>query len=46
MAGGPATTGPVDISQKMLDALDKYVAIQTQNAANRDARGAQVDVSP
>jgi hypothetical protein len=46
MAGGPATTGPVDISQKMLDALDKYVAIQTQNAANRNARGAQVDVSP
>jgi hypothetical protein len=46
LAGGPATAWPVDISQKMLDALDKYVAIQTQNTANRDARGAQVDVSP
>ncbi len=34
--------GPVDISQKMLDALDKYMALQKQTAA---ARGAQVDVS-
>jgi len=42
----PAAGGPVDISQKMLDALDKYVALQKQNAAFQDPRGAQVDVSP
>jgi hypothetical protein len=30
----------------MMDALDKYVALQRQNAAVRDARGAQVDLSP
>ena len=41
-AGGPPNNGPIDISQKMLDALDKYMALQKQNAA---ARGAQVDVS-
>lgn len=41
-AGGPPSNGPVDISQKMLDALDKYMALQKQNTA---ARGAQVDVS-
>lgn len=45
-AVAPAAGGPVDISQKMLNALDKYVALQKQNTANRDARGAQVDVSP
>jgi hypothetical protein len=33
---------PVDISQKMLDALDKYTSLQKQNTA---ARGAQVDLS-
>ncbi len=37
---------PIDISQKMLDALDKYVALQKQNAAARDGRGGQLDVSP
>ncbi len=41
-AGGPPTSGPVDISQKMLDALDKYMALQKQNAA---ARGTQLDTS-
>ncbi len=41
-AGGPPGNGPVDISQKMLDALDKYMAFQKQNAAGR---GAQVDLS-
>ena len=45
-AGAPPGNGPVDISQKMLDALDKYVALQKQNTAARDARGAQVDLSP
>jgi hypothetical protein len=45
-AVAPASGGPVDISQKMLDALDKYVALQKQNSAIRDARGTQVDVSP
>ncbi len=41
-AGGPPSSGPVDISQKMLDALDKYMALQKQNAA---ARGTQLDTS-
>jgi hypothetical protein len=41
-AGGTPSTGPVDISQKMMDALDKYMALQKQTTA---ARGAQVDVS-
>jgi hypothetical protein len=45
-AVAPASGGPVDISQKMLDALDKYVALHKQNSALRDARGTQVDVSP
>jgi len=45
-AGAPPGNGPVDISQKMLDALDKYVALQKQNTAARDARGAHVDLSP
>jgi hypothetical protein len=45
-AGMPPTGEPIDISQKMLEALDKYVALQKQNAAARDARGTQVDVSP
>ena len=45
-AGAPPGNGPVDISQKMMDALDKYVALQKQTAAVRDARGAQVDLSP
>jgi len=41
-AGGPNPNAPVDISQKMLDALDKYMALQKQGTA---ARGAQVDLS-
>jgi hypothetical protein len=41
-AGGPNPNVPVDISQKMLDALDKYTSLQKQNTA---ARGAQVDLS-
>lgn len=41
-AGVPPNNGPVDISQKMLNALDKYMAFQKQNTA---ARGAQVDLS-
>lgn len=41
-AGGPNPNVPVDISQKMLDALDKYTALHKQNAG---ARGAQVDLS-
>jgi len=39
----PASSGPVEISQKMMDALDKYVAMQKQNLG---ARGSQLDVSP
>jgi hypothetical protein len=42
----PAAGGPVDISRKMLDALDKYVALQSQTATARDSRGAQLNVSP
>ena len=45
-AVAPAAGGPVDVSQKMLDALDKYAALRKQNADFQDARGAQVDVSP
>ena len=45
-AVAPAAGGPVDISQKMLDALDKYVALQKQDPALPDLRGTQVDVSP
>jgi len=45
-AVAPTAGGPVDVSQKMLDALDKYAALKKQNAAFQDARGAQVDVSP
>ncbi|HKX11350.1 MAG TPA: hypothetical protein VJN67_24325 [Stellaceae bacterium] len=41
-AGAPPTSGPVDISQKMMDALDKYMAIQKQATA---ARGTQIDTS-
>lgn len=42
----PASAGPVDISQKMLDALDKYVAMQRQSTAGRSERGGQIDLSP
>ena len=41
-AGAPAPSGPVDVSQKMLDALDKYMALQKQAGA---ARGTQIDTS-
>jgi hypothetical protein len=41
-AGAPPSSGPVDISQKMLNALDKYMAFQKQSTA---ARGARVDLS-
>jgi hypothetical protein len=45
-AVAPAAGGPVDVSQKMLDALDKYAALQRQNSARQDPRGTQLDVSP
>lgn len=38
----PNPDAPVDISQKMLDALDKYMTLQQKN----DNRGGQVDVAP
>jgi hypothetical protein len=41
-AAGPDRNAPIDISQKMLNALDKYMAVQKQSTA---ARGAQVDLS-
>lgn len=37
---------PVDISQKMLDALDKFAALQRQREGTRGDRGTQVDVAP
>jgi len=40
------SNGPVDISQKMLGALDKYRALERQRNANGDGRGAQVDLTP
>jgi hypothetical protein len=45
-AVAPAAGGPVDVSQKMLDALDKYAALQRQNSTRQDPRGTQLDVSP
>ena len=41
-AGAQAASGPVDISQKMMDALDKYMAFQKQAGATR---GTQIDTS-
>jgi hypothetical protein len=45
-AVAPAAGGPIDVSQKMLDALDKYAALRKQNSALQDPRGTQLDVSP
>ncbi len=46
MTATPPTGQPIEISQKMLQALDKYMALQgAQNGAG-NSRGAQVDVSP
>ena len=42
-AGG---TGPVDVSQKMIDALDKYATLQRQREGTSTPRGSQVDVAP
>jgi len=42
--GGSA--GPVDISQKMIDALDKYATLQRQREGTSAPRGSQVDVAP
>ena len=39
----PAASAPVDLSQKIADALDKYIALQKQNS---NARGSQLDVNP
>jgi len=50
-AAAPAPPGakPMDISQQMMDALDKYARLQQQRDAQRDKgraadRGAQVDL--
>jgi hypothetical protein len=41
----PATPGaPIDISQKMLEALDKYMALQ--KSGDGQDRGGQVNVNP
>jgi hypothetical protein len=45
-AVAPAAGGLIDVSQQMLDALDKYAALHKQNSALQDPRGAQLDVSP
>jgi len=42
IAAPPDPSTPVDISQKMMDALDKYMALQQKS----EARGAQLDVAP
>jgi len=39
----PASKDPIDLSQKMADALDKYIALQKQNTS---ARGSQLDLNP
>ncbi|HUN48171.1 MAG TPA: hypothetical protein VMU85_16690 [Stellaceae bacterium] len=53
-AGDPTTSGsaaappsgqPIEISQKMLNALDKYMALQQVQGAGNAGRGAQLDVS-
>jgi hypothetical protein len=44
-AAAPDPNTPVDISQKMLDALDKYAALQRQQNEN-GGRGSQVNVTP
>jgi hypothetical protein len=44
-AAAPDPNTPVDISQKMLDALDKYAALQRQQSEN-EGRGSQVNVTP
>jgi hypothetical protein len=35
---------PIAVSQQMMEALDKYARLQEQRG-NKDARGAQLDVS-
>ncbi|HVM80903.1 MAG TPA: hypothetical protein VMU06_17920 [Stellaceae bacterium] len=42
----PAATPPTDISQKMIDALDKYALLQRQREGTSAPRGSQVDVAP
>ena len=37
---------PIDIPQRMLDALDKYAALQRQRNGPGGARGTRVDLSP
>jgi hypothetical protein len=44
-AAVPDPNTPVDISQKMLDALDKYGALQRQQTESA-GRGSQVNVTP
>lgn len=41
-----SASAPIDISQKMLDALDKYAALQRQREGARGERGSQLDVAP
>jgi hypothetical protein len=38
----PAQSGPIDVSQRMLDAVDKYMQLQQQ----KPARGGEVDLAP
>jgi hypothetical protein len=39
---GAAQSGPVDLQQRMLDALDKYMQLQQQ----KPARGGEIDLAP
>jgi hypothetical protein len=38
----PAQSGPIDVPQRMLDALDKYMQLQQQ----KPARGSEIDLAP
>jgi len=38
----PAQSGPIDVPQRMLDALDKYMQLQQQ----KPARGGELDLAP
>lgn len=44
-AGMLPSNPPIDISQHMLDALDKYMRLQQRNPSSADDRGSQVNVT-
>jgi hypothetical protein len=45
-AAAAGSTGPIDVSQRMLNALDKYMQMQQErNRSGADPRGRRVDLS-